>query len=111
MAQNEIVQRISLAGAEDIQKQLADLGTAGEKAIGQIQNAAGGMSPALSGLSNIAATLRGAFSQVGEAFAPARDRGGRDQGCGGAGQTQGRATIAAAGFSSQSSSGCPLSRA
>jgi hypothetical protein len=71
-AQNEIVQRISLTGSEEIQKQLADLGAAGEKAIGQIQNAASGMSPALSGISNIAATVRNAFAQVGEALAPAR---------------------------------------
>jgi hypothetical protein len=74
MADSTISTRISLEGAEDIQKQLADLGTAGETAFKQIADAtnATGGSAALSGLSNIAATLRNAFGSASEALAPLR---------------------------------------
>jgi hypothetical protein len=74
MADSTISTRIALEGAEDIQKQLADLGTAGENAFKQIADAtnATGGSGALSGLSNIAATLRNAFGSASEALAPLR---------------------------------------
>ena len=73
MAQSTISQRIALEGAEDILKQLAELGQAGEKAVKQIQDASAGMSSSgFAGLSNIAATLQGAFGRVGEALAPVR---------------------------------------
>jgi ABC-type transporter Mla subunit MlaD len=74
MAQSTISQRIALEGAEDIQKQLADLGQSGERAIKQIQDATGGAGPALTSLSGIAATVRGAFSQIEQTVAPVRAR-------------------------------------
>jgi phage-related protein len=74
VAQSTISQRIALEGAEDILKQLAELGQAGEKAIQQIQEATGGASPALTGLSAVAETVRGAFTRIGTDLAPVRAR-------------------------------------
>jgi phage-related protein len=73
VAQSTISQRIALEGAEDIQRQLTDLGTAGERAIKQIQDATGNMT-GLAGLSNVAATVQGALAAVGTTLAPIKDR-------------------------------------
>src|SRR5712691_10546963 len=74
MAQSTIVTRIALDGAQDILKQLADLGQAGERAVKQIQDATSGANPALSGHSAVTATVRDAFTRVGETLAPVKQR-------------------------------------
>lgn len=73
MALNTIATRISLEGAEDVLKQLVDLGNAGERALDQIKKASA-ETPELSGLSNIIAGIKSAFSSAGEALAPVKAR-------------------------------------
>jgi hypothetical protein len=75
MAQSStITQRIALDGAQEITKQLADLGKVGETAVKQIQDATVATSPHLSTLSTAVGNVRAAFATVAEAAAPLKGR-------------------------------------
>ena len=65
-----ISQRIALEGADEVKKQLADMGDAGEKAVGQITDATQAASPRLSSLSNFSASVASGFRAIGTAVAP-----------------------------------------
>ena len=65
-----ISQRIALEGGAQIKAQLADLGQAGERAIGQIQSVAAASSSHWQGFSNVIASVRGGFSTLRESVAP-----------------------------------------
>src|SRR6266850_5855827 len=64
----DIIQKIALTGADEIKKQLADVGKAGEAAFSLLKTSVEGMQPSLSQFSGLFTSLQGALGKFGGAF-------------------------------------------
>lgn len=72
-SRDEIRQRIALEGGDQVKKELADLGAAGEQLPKALTQGASASTAALSALSSGVNTLKSSFAGAREAFAPVRE--------------------------------------
>lgn len=75
MARETITQRIELEGADEIKKQLQDIGTAGEEAFQKLNNAgSGGVGAGLSNVTSSVDRIKSSFQSLGPVLDTLRSR-------------------------------------